>query len=413
MPLGDSITQGGQGFASWRYPLWFSLPAIPLVDFVGDQVTVFGGDGGANPDTGLYPHYYTAFDRDHEGWWGYRTDQIDALVFAAAEANRPDLVLVHLGTNDIGQMGSSGVANVQFYLPRILQHVRAARPAATFLLAQVIPIGPGTSYFGNAAVIPALNAAIAAIGAAENRPASPVVLVDQFTGFDLGNDMQVDGLHPDVSGEDRMAATWLAALAPRLHLPRPPRGLPPIVLDPSFESLALVDQEVVEHPQGTPWRFGATVNTFRGLFNPGSETYLGAAGNGAPLGAEGHDVAYIYDAGSGAESVVLYQTLSTTFEPGRTYRLSVAVGNRLSTNPYGPSTWGGFRIELLAGNDTVGSVTDAFVPTPGTFQDAVLTVSNDGMPVPLHGRALTVRMRLTIDAPASATDFDHVRLTVD
>jgi lysophospholipase L1-like esterase len=413
MPLGDSITQGGQGFASWRYPLWYSLPSAPAVDFVGGQAIVFGGDGGSNPNTALYPGYYTSFDREHEGWWGYRTDQIEALAFAAASAARPDVVLVHLGTNDVGQSGASGVANAATYLPRILWNVRAARPGASFLVAQVVPIGPGTSYFANAGSVASLNATIATVVAAEDSPGSRVVLVDQHTGFDLANDMQPDGLHPDVSGENRMAAVWLAALEENLAPPLPPRQPAALVLDPSFETLASGDGVVSELPSATPWRFGATPNTFRGIFNPTADSYLGAAGSGTPLGADGDEVAYLYDNGSGAEAVVAYQTLATTCELGKTYTLTVAIGNRLASNPYGPSTYGGFRLELLAGNERLGALVDSLVPAPGTFADATLVVRTDALPVRARGRALTVRLGLTASAAGSATDFDRVRLAVE
>ncbi len=413
LPVGDSITQGGQGHASWRYPLWFLLSPAARIDFVGTRTTVFGGDGGANPDTGLYPQYYTGFDRDHEGWWGFRTDQIAELAFAASSAARPDLVLIHLGTNDVGQMGAAGVANAALYLPRILEEVRAARPAAVFFLAQVIPIGPGTSYFANAGQIPALNQALAQIAADEDRPSSPVVLVDQFDAFSLANDMQPDGLHPDVSGEDRIALRWLDALRGRLHAPRPPAHPAPAIEDQSFEALGLADGVVAERPAGIAWGFGATPGTFRGVFNPGAETYSGAAGAGAPAGAEGDEVAYLYDNGGADEEVVLYQTLKTTLEPERLYTLVVAVGNRLPTNPYGPSTWGGFRIELLAGSEVLSSVVDAFTPVAGTFQDAVLVFSSAGLAPERSGGALTIRMGLTEQVPGSATDFDDVRLTVE
>ena len=48
MPLGDSITHGGEGYASWRYPLWQSLSVAGAnVDFTGSLDTVYG----AQPST--------------------------------------------------------------------------------------------------------------------------------------------------------------------------------------------------------------------------------------------------------------------------------------------------------------------------------------------------------------------------
>jgi hypothetical protein len=41
-------------------------------------------------------------------------------------------------------------------------------------------------------------------------PESPVVIVDQHTGFDAERDT-FDGVHPNAEGEAKMAAAWFAA----------------------------------------------------------------------------------------------------------------------------------------------------------------------------------------------------------
>ena len=169
---------------------------------------------------------------------------------------------------------------------------------------------------------------------------------------------------------------------------------------------------MAERPSGTPWISGGTANTYRGVFNPGSDSYLGAAGNGTPLGADGDEVAYLYDAGPGVESVAMLQTIPTTCELGKTYTLTVAFGNRLQTNPYGPSLYGGFRFELLAENDVLVALSDSLVPPPGEFRDASVSFTADRLPVRLRRRALSVRLRLTSGVQGSSTDFDNVRLSV-
>ncbi len=412
MPLGDSITQGGQGYASYRYSLWFQLQAQgESVRFVGGNQTVFGGDGGSNPDTSLYPDYYTTFDRDHQGHWGWTTSQIFGISLDAASDARPDVVLVHLGTNDIGQSGASGVANAEIQLPRILDNIRAIRPVARFALAQVIPIGPGTSYFTNANQVGPLNQVIADVATDRNEVYSPVVVVDQNSGFDLDMDMQPDGLHPNEVGETKIASVWNAILVDSFLNPVVPDQPLVSVEDPSFEVLGSSDGTVEGTPSGIPWRFGATTNTFRGIFNPTSASYLGAAGSGTPQGADGDEVAYLYNNGGAFERVYLYQTLETTLQPSTMYVLQVAVGNRLASNPYGPSTYGGYRIELLAGNRVIASEADAFTPAPGTFEDAMIAVDSSSLPGFLDGQVLTIRLSLTGLQSTDATDFDHVRLS--
>ncbi|MDP3984815.1 MAG: hypothetical protein Q8Q52_07440 [Acidimicrobiia bacterium] len=66
MPLGDSITEGKVGEATYRYFLWHDLfGAGRAVDFVGSLIGVKGGEPK-----------YADFDQDHEGHSGNRADQI-------------------------------------------------------------------------------------------------------------------------------------------------------------------------------------------------------------------------------------------------------------------------------------------------------------------------------------------------
>ena len=65
LPLGDSITNGGQEHVSYRYALWFALgQAGYAVDFVGTQSGIFGA---LPPNPVWYPDLQN-FDSDHEGY---------------------------------------------------------------------------------------------------------------------------------------------------------------------------------------------------------------------------------------------------------------------------------------------------------------------------------------------------------
>jgi len=59
--------------------------------------------------------------------------------------------------------------------------------------------------------IPALNAEIVTLAAAVTTPESPVIIVDRWTDFDAAADTY-DGVHPNQSGEQKMAAKWFEAL---------------------------------------------------------------------------------------------------------------------------------------------------------------------------------------------------------
>jgi mannan endo-1,4-beta-mannosidase len=63
------------------------------------------------------------------------------------------------------------------------------------------------------AAVAALNAEIATWAPTKSTAASPIIVVDQYTGFDAVADT-MDGVHPNnTTGSQKMAAKWYAALA--------------------------------------------------------------------------------------------------------------------------------------------------------------------------------------------------------
>jgi acyl-CoA thioesterase I len=194
MPLGDSITQGDSAHDSYRRELWRLLEAQALqADFVGSQRDGFGG-GPPNPD----------FDRDHEGHWGFRADEILAGLENWVRSARPDVVLVHLGTNDLLQ--GQSVSSIAGELEELIRLLRTVNPRVAVLLAQVVP-----SSLLVVQTIDSLNSAISSVASRASTSESPVIAVDQATGFDpLVH--TYDGVHPNALGERKMAAVWLQAL---------------------------------------------------------------------------------------------------------------------------------------------------------------------------------------------------------
>ena len=206
MPLGDSITHGDTTYASYRRPLWKALQTAGLnVDFVGSQQTNHGG----NP-----PH--VDFDTDHEGHWGWRTDEILQRIEQWAEIHKPDVFLVHLGSNDLfqGQSPQSTLAEMH----AIIQAVRLSQPMSVFLIAQIIP----TTDPGLNTRIEEMNAGLLTLAREMYTEASPIHLVDQSSGFDPSAHTY-DGVHPNTEGEAVMAGRWFARLkALLLSTPKKP-----------------------------------------------------------------------------------------------------------------------------------------------------------------------------------------------
>ena len=204
MLIGDSITQGGQEQNAYRKPLYLALIGSPWycnVDFIG---TLQHGDDD--------------FDRDHDGYWGWRADEIlnrPSIIWENAASNPPDIALIHLGTNDIIQANptyNSCVESTINDLGQIIDKLRTVNPNVIVFLAQIIPL---STAINNADLIPELNFntenGIPVLAASKSTTASPVIVVNQYTGFDAAMDLY-DGIHPNDTGDQKMANKWIASL---------------------------------------------------------------------------------------------------------------------------------------------------------------------------------------------------------
>jgi len=193
MPLGDSITEAQGGYASYRYWLWHKLKDAQLaIDFVGTREGVYRGK----------PRF-SDFDADHEGRWGWRTDQVLQKLRVWAEKERPDLALVHLGSNDFFQ--GESIESITKELGQVVDDLRQVNPKITILLAEIIPFQDSPPRLVR------LNQAIKKLCQEKDRPGSPVRCVEQWRDFEPGRDTY-DGVHPNESGERKMAEKWFAAI---------------------------------------------------------------------------------------------------------------------------------------------------------------------------------------------------------
>jgi acyl-CoA thioesterase I len=212
MPLGDSITEAAAGHNSYRRNLWFSLAGEGCqIDFVGSQTGVYGAPSAPNGD----------FDQNHEGHWGWRIDQIATQVAYYVAVASPDIVLIHLGSNDIFQ--GENPANVAQELGDLIDRIREAKPDTRIMLAKLIP----ASYRPQG--ITALNSAIDGVVSSRNYPSfyPPVILVDQASGYRLNDNY--DGVHPAPSGEAKLAQRWSQSILSLRY--------PGAIYDPPYSTL--------------------------------------------------------------------------------------------------------------------------------------------------------------------------------
>ncbi len=413
MCIGDSNTQGGGDLASFRYPLWFDLQdGERLVEFVGTRFSIIGENGTSSPNPDDYPNYYTSFDRDHEGYAGLRTDEVLPLVSQFVASQTPDVCLILLGTNDVGQRGFSGVQDGVSNLEEIIGKVRGQAPATVFMVATLPPIGPESWYATNAVFLPVFNDLLESSAPLWSTPQSPVALVDLRPFLDLATDILPDGLHFNAAGQEKVALVMHDALIAALDGSLlPPTLVTPSLQEPSFETLGLIDQEHSTLPL-MDWVYPAQSNLITGVFNPGSDSYQNAEGAQTPVGAEGDEVLSLENLGGDPSLGWVYQVLPTTLESGKTYRFEIAVGQRLPGNSRGTTAYGGYEMQLLAGNRVIASSINQITPVPGIFESDMLTVNTEDLESAPLGAPLSVRLRQSWSDAGTATDFDWARLSV-
>jgi lysophospholipase L1-like esterase len=199
MPLGDSITAGEadtppDSYTGYRGPLWSELVADGYhIDFVGSVVN--------GPD---------AIDRNHEGHAGYRIDELLAGISSYLAA-RPDIILLHVGTNDLLQGISP--ANASQILGELLDRIHQLRPTAHVVVASILPISTSNSVHVSPKLITDFNSHVAPLVAARAARGWRISHVDMAARVALRPfEFDSSGIHPTQDGYVRMASVWHAEL---------------------------------------------------------------------------------------------------------------------------------------------------------------------------------------------------------
>ncbi|MFP4585783.1 MAG: PKD domain-containing protein [Desulfococcaceae bacterium] len=220
MPLGDSITAGvtdlvidgemvgiddiaedGDLMLGYRQTLFLTLQAIGFsVDFVGSLRMGAAGE----PE----------FDLENEGHPGWTAGEVANSVFGWLSANPADIVLLHVGTNGLDPVRT--VPDVE----RVLDEIDRFDPEVTVVLARIINKqipDPNFSLY---------NANLSAMARNRVLKGDKIIIVDQESALDYPDDL-ADDLHPNASGYQKMARTWLNGL---LRSPEMPVNQPPVAV---------------------------------------------------------------------------------------------------------------------------------------------------------------------------------------
>jgi len=191
MPLGDSITYGSGAAGGYRLPLYAALTNAGYnVDFVGTQT----GNGA----TGLP-------DSDHEGHSGWVISQLDAnIIDWLYTIDDPDVVLLHIGTND---SGASDFSNRVDRLDDLVTKIATNRPNANIIVTTLMKRSDLTRY---AAITNYFNPFVEGKVLAQQALGRKVQYLDMHAYLELTD--LVDGLHPNSTGYVKMASAWLPVI---------------------------------------------------------------------------------------------------------------------------------------------------------------------------------------------------------
>ncbi|MDL2123721.1 MAG: GDSL-type esterase/lipase family protein [Deltaproteobacteria bacterium] len=197
MPLGNSITLGYNGNNS------------DLGGYRSNLETGLLSEDYAFDFVGSLNHGPSGFDNDHEGHGGWHADEIAFSIYQWLKDNPAEVVLLHIGTNDIsgGQAPKDIAEEIDLILDRIDRYEKGTHTDIIVILARIInqkePIQN----------IIDLNSAIQDL--ADAREDDNIIVVDMENALDYPDDMSTnpdDKVHPNDAGYAKMADVWLDAI---------------------------------------------------------------------------------------------------------------------------------------------------------------------------------------------------------
>ena len=186
--LGDSITEGGETFQSYLFPLWQKL-------FTAGYSFDFIGPNSSKCRIGVL---------NNSGFSGKNAEYIDAHIDSIYRKYPADIVLLHAGHNHFDT--ENPIAGIIRAQESTIRKILRINPDVKILVAKVITSGKLPKY----SYIPGLNKAI--IQMVKQMKNKNILLVDQAQGFDWKKHTISDRVHPNAEGAEMIAEVWFNAL---------------------------------------------------------------------------------------------------------------------------------------------------------------------------------------------------------
>lgn len=209
MPFGDSITYGVNdlGNAGYRGPLFATaVAAAQKITFTGSLT---------NGPTTVSGQTFPQKNEGHSGWGisevnpnsGGSTGIITVIPspgFSSGSGGIPNIILLHIGTNDSGTYSATQMTSD---LSGLLDKLITNAPDAYIVVAQIIPLGYGTN-----SVIQAYNQSIPGLVQQRASAGKHITIVDMYTGFTTSTMLGSDNVHPNTAGYKFMADHWYSVI---------------------------------------------------------------------------------------------------------------------------------------------------------------------------------------------------------
>ena len=192
LPLGDSITRGVKSSDDGGY----RSQLFKLIASAKQKVTFTGSLTNGPTQVSGQP-----FPRMHEGHSGWTISQLSPLIPSPALEGKPNIILLHIGTNDIGSRDPVGMAT---RLEALLDKIAQNSPDALIVVAQI------TTAFTDNDIRNAYNAKIPGIVQSHAAKGQHIIGVD-MNKIPMA-DLSSDGVHPNDQGYAYMAGIWYAAI---------------------------------------------------------------------------------------------------------------------------------------------------------------------------------------------------------
>lgn len=202
MPLGDSITEGCCTTTIGGYRIELFRQVVRN----GKNITFVG----SAPPNGPTTVENRQFPRNHEGHGGWTIEQIDSIASTTLQTNKPHIVLLKIGTNDVN--ANRDLANAPTRLGRLIDAITTQAPSALLVVSSIIP----TRTASTNQRVQTYNAAIPGLVATRAMAGKHVVFVDSYRAFtqtaNYQSALMSDDLHPNDTGYALIGRTYYDAI---------------------------------------------------------------------------------------------------------------------------------------------------------------------------------------------------------